>query len=73
MSGEHSKSLMEQRADLYSQLRALQDGRDGLYTPGVTVVSGQTPPADEHIDLQIEELEAAIAQIDEALKSVGEI
>jgi hypothetical protein len=62
---------MDRRAHLEKQLRALEDRRDGLYTPGVTLVSGEPAPADEQIQLQIDEIEAAIAQIDEALNARG--
>ena len=72
MSVQDSQSLRERREHLEKQLRALKDNRDGLYTPGVTFVTGGTPAVDEQTDLQIEELEAAIAQIDEALKNVSE-
>jgi hypothetical protein len=71
MSEEQSKSLMEQRMQLERQLRHLQDHRDLLYMPGVTLISGEAPPPSEQIELQIEELQAAIAQIDEAIKSAG--
>jgi transposase len=72
MGAENSKSLTEQRAELEKLLRGLLDTRDGLYTPGVTMISGQPPPANEQLDLEIEELQAAIAQIDGALKNVSE-
>jgi transposase len=68
MSAQDTQSLKERREHLERQLRALKENREGLYMPGVTVVSGQTPVADEQTHLQVEELEAAIAQIDEALK-----
>jgi transposase len=69
MSTEQSKSLVEQRAELEKQLRSLTDRRDGLYWPGITLVSDQPRSADEQTALQIEELQAAIAQIDEALNN----
>ncbi len=69
MSAEQSKNLMEQRADLEKQLRGLKQRRNLLYTPGITIVSGHAASSDEQIDLQIEELQATIAQIDEALKN----
>ncbi len=72
MGAENSKNLKERRAELEKLLRDLMDSRDGLYTPGITMISGQPPPANEQVDLEIEELQAAIAQIDEALKNVPE-
>ena len=69
MSAEQSKSLVEQRAELEKQLRSLTDSRDGLYMPGMTVISDQPRPIDEQTALQIEELQAAIAEIDEALRN----
>ncbi len=68
MDAEPSKSLVEQRVELKRLLDSLTDKRDGLYTPGITVVSGRPEAANEQLDLQIEELQAAIAQIDETLK-----
>jgi len=72
MGAENSKNLKERRAELEKLLRDLMGSRDGLYTPGITMISGQPPPANEQVDLEIEELQAAIAQIDEALKNVPE-
>lgn len=72
MGAEKSKSLKERRAELEKLLRGLMDTRDGLYMPGVTIVSDQPPPANEQLDLEIEELQAAIAQIDEQLKNAPE-
>jgi hypothetical protein len=40
--------------------------------PGVTIISDQAPMPDEQIDLQIEELQAAIAQIEEAIRMCSE-
>jgi transposase len=71
MDAEKLKSLMEQRAELEKLLRGLVDTRDDLYTPGITMVSDQPPPANEQVALEIEELQAAIAQIDEALKNAS--
>ena len=68
MSAEQSKSLMEKRAELEKQLQSLTDKGDALYTPGMTMISGGPRPIDEQTALQIEELQAAIAEIDEALK-----
>ncbi len=68
MSTEQSQKLMERRAELEKQLRSLTDKRDGLYMPGMTIVSDQPPPTNEQTALQIEELQAAIAEIDEDLK-----
>ena len=42
---------------------------DALYTPGRSIISDQPPPIDEQTALQIEELQAAIAQIDEVLNN----
>ncbi len=39
--------------------------------PGMTVVPGQLPGTDEQTELQIEELQAAIAEIDEELKQAS--
>jgi hypothetical protein len=73
MGAEQTKSLMEQRADLEKQLDDLKaQRRDGLYTPGISILSDQSPSPDEQTDLQIEGLQAAIAQIDTALKQPSE-
>jgi hypothetical protein len=71
MSAQDLQSLMKRRAHLEKQLRALEVRRDGPYTPGVTLVSGEPAPADEQVQLQIDELAAAIAQIDQALNAQG--
>jgi hypothetical protein len=71
MGAEKRKGLMERRAELEKLLRGLMETRDG-YTPGITMVSDQPPPANEQLELEIEELQAAIAQIDEALRSAAE-
>jgi hypothetical protein len=71
MSAEQTKSLMENRAELEKQLQRLSDRRDALYTPGMTMISGEPRPIDEQTALQIEELQAAIAEIDEALKGAA--
>jgi transposase len=68
MSAEQSQKLKERRAELEKQLRSLTERSDGLYFPGLTIVSEQPPPTDEQTALQIEELQAAIAEIDEELK-----
>jgi hypothetical protein len=70
MGAETSKRLKERRAELEKLLRGLPDTRDGRYIPGITIVSGRPPPANEQLDLEIEELQAAIAQLEEALKNV---
>ena len=50
----------------------MPDGQgDALYTPGRSIISDQPPPLDEQTALQIEELQAAIAEIDEALKGAA--
>jgi hypothetical protein len=67
MGAEQSKSLVERRAELEKHLRSLTGRRDGLYTPGRTLVSGP-PEESEQLHLQIEELQATIAEIDEELK-----
>jgi hypothetical protein len=36
--------------------------------PGMTLISGEAPPPPEQIELEIEELQATIAEIDEELK-----
>lgn len=69
MSVAQTKNLVEQRAQLERQLHHLKTRRTLIYTPGITMVSDQPAPTDEQIDLQIEDLEAAIAQIDEAIKN----
>jgi hypothetical protein len=55
MSAEQTKSLMENRAELEKQLQRLTDRRDALYTPGMTMISGEPRPIDEQRALQIEE------------------
>jgi len=49
-------------------LRELTARRDDLYMPGVSLISREAPPPPEQIELEIEELQAAIAAIDEELK-----
>jgi hypothetical protein len=71
MPAERSKNLLERRAELERQLRELTDKGDPLYMPGMTVVPGQLPGIDEQTELQIEELQAAIAEIDEELKQAS--
>ncbi|HSB59263.1 MAG TPA: hypothetical protein VLD66_06635 [Methyloceanibacter sp.] len=44
---------------------------DALYTPGRSIISGDGRPLDEQTALQIEELQAAIAEIDEELKGAA--
>jgi hypothetical protein len=72
MPAELSQSLLERRAELEKQLRDLTDRGNPLYMPGMTVVSGQLSGADEQTELQIEELQAAIAEIDEELKQASQ-
>ena len=69
MSAEQTKSLMEKRAELEKQLQCLTDRGD--VTPGRSIIPDQPPPLDEQTALQIEELQAAIAEIDEALKGAA--
>jgi hypothetical protein len=67
MSEEESKKLMQRRVELAKQLESLRaQRRDGLYTPGMTIVPHEQQ--NEQIDLQIEEIEATIAEIDEELE-----
>ena len=54
-----------------SSSSSLTDRGDALYTPGRSMISDQPPPIDEQTALQIEELQAAIAEIDEALKGAA--
>ena len=68
MSAEQTKSHMEKRTVLEKQLQSLTDREDALYTPCRSIISDQPPLIDEQTALQIEELQAAIAEIDEALK-----
>jgi 2'-5' RNA ligase len=74
MGAEQARSLEEQRAALERQLERLKAQREDrwLYMPGVTIISDQAPMPDEQIDLQIEELQAAIAQIEEAIRMCSE-
>jgi len=67
MPAEPSKSLLERRAELEKQLRELTERGNPLYMPGLTVVPRQLPATDEQTELQIEELQAAIAEIDQEL------
>ena len=68
MSAEQTKSLMEKRTVLEKQLQSLTDREDALYTTGRSIISDQPPLIDEQTVLQIEDLQATIAEIDEALK-----
>ena len=54
MSAEHAKILMEKRAELEKQLQSLTGRGDVLYTPGMTMISGDGAPLDEQTALQIE-------------------
>jgi len=49
-------------------LRELTARRADLYMPGVTLISGEATPPSEQVELEIDELQAAIAEIDEKLK-----
>ena len=72
MSTQDLESLKERRAHLEGLLRELTARRNDLYFPGVSLISGEAPPPPEQIELEIEELQATIAEIDEALqKSAG--
>ena len=72
MSSQDLESLKERRAHLEGLLRELTARRNDLYLPGVSLISGEAPPPPEQIELEIEELQATIAEIDEALqKSAG--
>jgi hypothetical protein len=68
MSTQDSESLKERRAELDGILRELTARRNDLYMPGMTLISGEAPPPPEQIELEIEELQATIAEIDEELK-----
>jgi transposase len=68
MSTAQSKSLIERRAELEKQLRSLTDRTGEEYFPGMTIIPGHPRAIDEQTALQIEELQAAIAEIDESLK-----
>ena len=68
MSTQDLESLKERRAHLERMLRELTARRDDLYMPGVSLISGEAPPPPEQIELEIEELQAMIAEIDEELK-----
>jgi hypothetical protein len=72
MSTQDLESLKAKRAHLEGLLRELTARRNDLYFPGVSLISGEAPSPPEQIELEIEELQAAIAEIDEALqKSAG--
>jgi len=68
MSTQDSESLKERRAHLERMLRELTARRNDLYMPGLTLISGEAPPPPEQIELEIEELQAAIAEIDRELE-----
>ena len=68
MSSQDFEGLKERRAHLERMLRELTVRRDDLYMPGVSLISGEAPPPPEQIELEIEELQAAIAQIDQELQ-----
>jgi len=68
MSTQDSESLKERRAHLEGLLRELTAKRNDLYMPGVSLISQEAPPPPEQIELEIEELQAAIAEIDEESK-----
>jgi hypothetical protein len=68
MSTQDSESLKERRAHLEGLLRELTTKPNDLYMPGVSLISQEAPPPPEQIELEIEELQAAIAEIDEELK-----
>jgi hypothetical protein len=68
MSKQDLESLKAKRAHLEGLLRELTARRNDLYFPGVSLISGEAPPPPEQIELEIEELQATIAEIDEELK-----
>jgi hypothetical protein len=72
MSSQDSESLKHKRAHLERLLRELTARRNDLYMPGISLISGEAPPPPEQIELEIEELQAAIAEIDEELKKSPE-
>lgn len=72
MSTQDFESLKERRAHLERMLRELTARRDDLYMPGITLIAGEAPPPPEQIELEIEELQATIAEIDEELKKHSE-
>ncbi len=72
MSAQGAQSLKEKRAHLERLLRELTAKRNDLYMPGVSLISGEAPPPPEQIELEIEELQAVIAEIDEELKQGSE-
>jgi hypothetical protein len=66
-------TLKEERADLERQIAALEGSRSALYTPGITVVPQQGAVSSE-IDQQLEQLRAAIVEIDTKINAVsGEV
>jgi hypothetical protein len=74
MSEDEQKALVERRAELERQLEGLKAKRkdESLYMPGITIISEEEMP-NEQIELEIEELEASIAEIDEELKHSGAV
>jgi hypothetical protein len=72
MSAQGSESLKHKRARLERLLRELTARRNDLYMPGISLISREAPPPPEQIELEIEELQAAIAEIDEEVKKSPE-
>ena len=61
-------SLKLKRAELQHQIAKLEGTRASLYTPGITLVPQEGPLPNE-IDEQIEQLRAALIEIDTAINS----
>ena len=59
-------SLKLKRVELQHQIAKLEGTRASLYTPGITLVPQEGPLPNE-IDQQIEQLRAALIEIDTAI------
>ena len=66
------KGLKLKRAELQHQIAQLEGARASLYSPGITLVP-QEGPAPNEIDQQIEQLRAALVEIDTAISAANEV
>jgi hypothetical protein len=61
----------EKRAELERQIAALEGTRNALYMPGITIVPQQGTAPNE-MDQQLEQLRAAVVEIDTEIAAAAE-
>ena len=68
--GKEIDELKQRRAELERQIAALESDRSALYMPGITLVQQQGALPTE-ADQQIEQLRAAIVEIDAQIATLS--